>query len=60
MDFPNSYNQAKLLEQAFTSFITDDEKPPHISHIKLQELKRLVKPSPKEIKPKELCKSGLD
>jgi len=60
MDFPNSYNQAKLLEQAFTSFITDDQKESHISHLKLQELKRLVKPSPKDIKPKELCKSGLD
>jgi adenylate kinase family enzyme len=60
MDFPNSYNQAKLLEQAFTNFITEDEKTPHVSQAKSAELRRLVKPSPKERQAKRLTKSGLD
>lgn len=60
VDFPCSYAQAKLLEEALSGYKPLEEMEPTEREIETKRALELVKPSPQEQQPDTLIKSGLD
>lgn len=60
VDFPCSYAQAKLLEEAMSGFKPTAELDPITRDDQMDEAFLLVQPTAKEAPPKLLIKSGLD
>ena len=60
VDFPCSYAQAKLLEEALSGYKPGPELDPIQRDTEMEEAYLLVQPSAKEQPPKTLIKSGLD
>jgi adenylate kinase family enzyme len=60
VDFPNSYNQAKLLERTLTGYISEIEKPLSQCQIFKENASLILDKSKKIEKPKELIQSGMD
>ena len=60
LDFPSSYAQAKLLEEALSGYKPDPELIPVQRDIEMEEAFLLVQPHAKEEPPKCMIKSGLD
>ena len=60
LDFPNSYDQAKLLEGFMTKFLPRDKIPKTQAQIEKEFLLKLVKPTPKVQEPQKLRSSGFD
>ena len=60
LDFPSSYAQAKLLEEALSGYKPDPELIPVQRDTEMEEAFLLVQPNAKEEPPKCMIKSGLD
>ena len=60
VDFPTSYAQAKLLEEALSGYKPEKELDPIEREIELDEAFMLVQPQAKEKAPKCMIASGLD
>lgn len=60
VDFPCSYAQAKLLEQALSGYIPPEELEMTERDKEIKEALLLVEPKPEEDVQKQLIKSGLD
>ena len=60
VDFPNTYNQAKILERVLTGYIPEIEKPLSQCQIFKENASLILDKSKKVIKPKELIQSGID
>ena len=60
VDFPNNYNQAKILERVLTGFIPEIEKPHSQCQIFKENAALILDKSKKVVKPKELIQSGID
>ena len=60
VDFPCSYAQAKLLEEAMSGYKPTEELDPTNREKEMEEAFLLVQPTGKEEPPKVLIKSGLD
>ena len=60
VDFPNSLNQAKLLERALTNFTAKRERAIEYHEEIQRTATEIVAPSPTEKPPKFLHESGLD
>lgn len=60
LDFPNSYNQAKILERMMTNFRPRNEIQKGEAYLHKEFLLKLIKPSVKVPEPKRLIQSGLD
>ena len=60
VDFPASYAQAKLLEEALSGFKPQQELDPIQRNTEMEEAFLLVQPTAKEEPPKVLTRSGLD
>ena len=60
VDFPTSYAQAKLLEEALSGYKPEQELDPIQREIELEEAFMLVQPQAKEKPPKCMIPSGLD
>ena len=60
LDFPSSYAQAKLLEEALSGYKPDQELDPVQRDIEMEEAFLLVQPNAKEVPPKCMIPSGLD
>lgn len=60
MDFPNTYEQAKLLEQELSGFRTSDEIPKTELEEKLEKAKILAQPQEVQIVPRKILQSAID
>ena len=60
VDFPTSYAQAKLLEEALSGYKPEQELDPIQREIEMEEAFMLVQPQAKEQPPKCMIPSGLD
>lgn len=60
LDYPNSDSQAKTLEKLMTNFLPRNKIPKTEAELEKEYLLKLIKPSPKELPPKQLKPSGLD
>jgi len=60
VDFPSTLYQAKLLEQALTGYICEEDKEVEIKDQLLAEASILASPTPLPPEAKELIPSGLD
>lgn len=63
IDFPHTYEQAKLLESDLTKFATKDEQGEREKDLleeKLKEAEKIVKPLPVILKNRKLIRNGLD
>lgn len=60
LDFPNSYNQALILEKMMTNFTPIDKITPSENKQKKKQLLALITPSAVEVKKSKLLPSGLD
>lgn len=60
VDFPCSYAQAKLLEEAMSGYKPTKEMEPIKRDTEMEEAFLLVQPTAKEEPPKMLIRSGLD
>ncbi|CDW76374.1 sperm flagellar protein 2 [Stylonychia lemnae] len=60
VDFPATFAQAKLLEQALSGYVPPQEQDKIDREAQIEEAFLLVQPNAKEVPPKKLLKSGLD
>lgn len=60
VDFPCSYAQAKLLEEALSGYKPNQELEPTEREKRIAEAQLLVQPSPQQQQPVTLIPSGLD
>ena len=63
IDFPHTYEQAKLLESDLTKFATNDEEGKREKNIleeKLKEAEKIVKPLPVILTKRKLIRNGMD
>lgn len=60
LDFPHTYEQAKLLEKELSGFIPNDEHILNKFEENVQRAKLVVKPTKAEVIPRSLIKPGLD
>ena len=60
VDFPCSYAQAELLEEALSGYKPMEEQEPTQRELEIESSKLLIKPNPKEEAPVTLIPSGLD
>lgn len=60
MNFPTTYNQAKLLERALSGYVPDNEKTKTQTEIYKEESGLILDKSPKPEPPKRLIQSGID
>ena len=60
LDFPASFAQAKLLEQALSGFVPAPEQERTEREAQAEEARLLVEPTAKEQPPRQLTRSGLD
>jgi adenylate kinase family enzyme len=60
VNFPNTYNQARLLERKLSSYIPENEKPVLQANILKENLSLIVDKSLTILPPKKLLQGGLD
>jgi len=60
VDFPNTYNQAKLLEQKLSGYIPEIEKPLNEAQILKQNASLILDKTAKNLPPRQLIPGGLD
>ena len=63
IDFPHTYEQAKLLESELTKFATKDEQEEREKNVleeKLKQAAKIVKPLPVILAKRKLIRNGMD
>ncbi|KAL4511584.1 hypothetical protein ABPG72_012429 [Tetrahymena utriculariae] len=60
LDFPHTYEQAKLLEKEISGFLPKDEIIQSEFEKSIENAQKIVKPTKVETKPRQLIKPGLD
>lgn len=60
LDFPQTYEQASLLETAITGFLTKDQREKTELENSLHSAEIIVKPTPIPVVPREKLKPGID
>lgn len=60
VNFPNTYNQAKLLEKKISAYIPENEKPLTQATLLKENFGLILDKSPKILPPRRLIQGGLD
>ena len=60
VDFPNTYNQAKILEKKLSGYMPESEKPQTKAELLKCNASLILDKTPKNQPPRQLIKGGLD
>lgn len=60
LDFPSTYAQASLLEKSITSFLAADKREKSHLDLALEEAKKVVKPTERELIQRRPIRPGMD
>jgi adenylate kinase family enzyme len=60
VNFPNTYNQAKLLERKLSTYVPENEKPILQANILKENISLIIDRSPVILPPAKLLRGGLD